>query len=219
VKHKASILAVTLITLSIILVTALAVSLAAIKQRNASLGSGKSNLAFQNADTGVEEAMNEITGGTSATVGDVCGNLPGTYTGYTVKFFDKDNIELSCSGDAGKSKNEITSIKSVGVGANQESRAIEAAVAAVKSSKICATWNGNGLPDKSFADYLPVPMNWQIDDCKKWAKQVFDNAKNSYAVGCITDESAGSNGVVFGSFCDTTSCDADAPSGTKNCGW
>lgn len=129
-KHKASILAMTVIILSIILTTALAVSLAAIKQKNASLGSGKSNLAFQNADKGVEEVMNDIMTRPMETV-DKLSNCSGgkiVGTGYVVTL-KKNDIEISCS-DSTTYMADLTSIKSTGTGANQEQRAIEAAVAA-----------------------------------------------------------------------------------------
>jgi hypothetical protein len=134
-KHKASILAVTMITLSIILVMALSVSLVAIKQRNASLGSGKSNTAFQNADTGIETVMNDIIKHSAYTVnqlteGGTCTGerIVNSSSGYTVELKKEDGTAINCS-DTTIKASEIASIKSVGTGASQESRAIEAAVA------------------------------------------------------------------------------------------
>lgn len=139
-KHKASILAITLIILSIILTTALAVSLTAIKQKNASLGSGKSNLAFQNADKGAEEILNAITQSTGAKVSDInwsswglnCISVSGSPrvvgTGFTVELKKDDGSTIDCNSSTNLS--EISTLKSVGQEANKEARAIEAVVAA-----------------------------------------------------------------------------------------
>ncbi|HLN19224.1 MAG TPA: hypothetical protein VK255_03600 [Patescibacteria group bacterium] len=128
-KHKASILAVTLIILSIILTTALAISLAAIKQKSASLGSSKSSLAFQNANKGVEDVLNDIMLKSAQKVNQLVNCTGGKIVsaGYAVTL-KKDDTEISCL-DGSINMSEITSIKSVGTGDNQEQRAIEAAVA------------------------------------------------------------------------------------------
>jgi hypothetical protein len=140
-KHNASILVVTLLILGVVLMIALTVSLVSIKQRQASLGAGKSNLAFQNADTGVEEVMSKVVNNGGTTLGNldatnwICSILTGgnhavlksVTKGYSVELKKADETQ---STDCSTSASEIASIKSTGIGSNQESRAIEAAVAA-----------------------------------------------------------------------------------------
>jgi len=133
-KYKASILAVTLIILSIILITALSISLVAIKQRNSSLGSGRSNQAFQSADTGVERVIGAIAKTDKAKVSEIiwgsgtsC-NSSGLITGsegYSIGLEKKDGTAIACN--ANVSVSEIASVKSIGTG-TQQSRAVRAAV-------------------------------------------------------------------------------------------
>lgn len=135
-KPKASVLVVTLIILGIITVTALSISLNSIRERKASIGSGRSGAAYQAAETGVENVLNKLLKNQDEAVGDLGLNcsrvgIHAVLTGssYTVEL-KKENEEEStnCSTKA----SEIATIKSVGNDSNnQEKRAIEAAVAAL----------------------------------------------------------------------------------------
>jgi hypothetical protein len=146
-NHKASVLAVTLITLSIVLITALAVSLAAIKQRNASLGSGKSNTAFQNADTGVEKVMNDIKNNSGRTVGQLPNYSNGKIVSpdgiYTIELKKEDGTLINAPSTRVE---EVATIRSVGTGAGQDQRAIEAAVAAAGNATSVITGAAGPLP-------------------------------------------------------------------------
>lgn len=59
-KNQGSVLAVSLIILGMILTIALSVALASIRERKASMTSSKSDVAYQNAESGVEKAMEVI---------------------------------------------------------------------------------------------------------------------------------------------------------------
>lgn len=116
---------VALIIMGVILVSALSISLATVRERNASISSSKSGLAYQNAETGIEKAMNEIMRGAVATVGEVRTNTAGS--GYTLQFKDESGSILADSA----SINLIKTIRSVGEDvSDQSNRVIEAVVAA-----------------------------------------------------------------------------------------
>lgn len=132
---KASVLAMTLIILGMFVVVALSVSLTSIQSRKASIGESKSTLAYQVAETGVEKVMNAIIMESYANVGELCdsGILEGSSDGYTVTLKKANETEISCdvASDRSLAMLDIASVKSVGIGANQERRVIEAAVASI----------------------------------------------------------------------------------------
>jgi hypothetical protein len=190
-KHKASILAVTLIILGIVLASALSVSLVAVKQRQASLGSGKSNLAFQNADTGVEKVMEDIMKNSDKTVGDLNGFSGGKIMGdgYKVELKDKDGNIIT---NSSTKISDIFTMKSTGIGAEQESRAIEAAVAAnVQVAQGLYTSSGSG-PLKAIvgdaSDFIVLP-DTTLNSYSQWSgdrvKGVKCNTGDGWALaGC-----------------------------------
>ena len=152
-KHKASILVVSLLILLIILATALTIATVANKQRQSSLGAGRSSQAFQNADTGVEVAMNALVNGTAPNLGGLltgfaCAQDPTTHHAvlksnngapYQIEFQLEDSTQATdCSTTP---PSTIKNIKSVG-SAGSEQRAIQAAVAATNG---CQTGKGFGL--------------------------------------------------------------------------
>ena len=144
-KHKASILAASLIILGMTLAVALMISLLALRERSGTLGLGNSTSAFQNANTGVEVVMkalenNSLTGsitGCQSTDPDDPdkGKIVGTT--YKVELKDIDGQTLACSNSVYSSS--VKSIKSVGSGTGEQ-RAIEAAVAMVGCPS-SGTWN------------------------------------------------------------------------------
>jgi|GEM_PF-3126782 hypothetical protein len=134
-KYKASILVASLLVLLIILSIAMAVSITAIKQRQSSSGAGKSSLAFQNANTGVEKVLSAINGSSNindiAVSGATCnvgtGKIADNTGKWEVTLVKNDGTIVSCSD--GSSVSTLDSIRSVG-NATGEQRAIQAAVAA-----------------------------------------------------------------------------------------
>lgn len=138
-KNKASVLAVSLIILGIVLVSALTFSLATLEQRKASIGSSHSDQAYQNAESGVEEAMSVILEFPSSSVGSLGYSCSGsgsiaTYTSsanhYIIQLKKSDSSGESYITDCSTKASEVADIKSVGMDiASQNTRAIEAAVA------------------------------------------------------------------------------------------
>lgn len=142
-KQKASILVVTMMILGIVLVTALSVSVVSIQQRKASMGSNKSNQAYQVADTGIEKVMDAIVKNRTLSVSDLVGGSFGfscvtNSNNHAVlkKAGETYEVELKKTTDAETTDctsatplSEIASIKSIGTNSGQQ-RAIEAAVAA-----------------------------------------------------------------------------------------
>lgn len=141
-RFRASILAITMIILGLVLMSALTVSLVVIKQKKASLGAGNSNTAFQTADTGVEKVMQDILSKASGKVNTLSNCVSGIITGpsYTVQLKKADGTVVPCT-DTATNVSDIASIKSVGTGKGEQ-RAIEAAVAAANG---CNIGHGFGL--------------------------------------------------------------------------
>jgi hypothetical protein len=142
---KGSILAVSLIILSAMLVTALSMSLVSVKNRKNTISSGKSNRAFQTADAGIELVMADIEKGdhVNGKVNEIVGNITGANCNdgiingidFSIELFGEDGEAIDCnSGDVDIS--DIARIKSVGRG-ESETRAIEAAVAAGGCFTMC----------------------------------------------------------------------------------
>jgi len=151
-KPKASILVITLLVLGVILATALSISLVSIQERKASIGSNKSNIAYQTADTGIEKVMSDIITAVRANPDQTllsaslsgCDIASGDIiaSGYDVKLKKQNDIVVSCR-DSVVKVSEIASIKSIGTVAGQSQRAIEAAVAA-GGHKISCSLPGDG---------------------------------------------------------------------------
>lgn len=138
-KAKASVLAMSLIIMGIVVMAALAFSLTTLEQRKASIGSSRSDQAYQNAESGVEAAMEAIVGDSLAHVSDLAAHLDGgsasdingacvikTSDHYSIQLLNQSNQYLGCSA----SISGATEVKSTGTDtADQDTRAIEAAVA------------------------------------------------------------------------------------------
>jgi len=128
---RGSILAVSLIILGLMLVSALSFALVSIQERKASMGENKSNQAFQTASTGVEIVLQSIRNNIGGKLSDVdsdgiCDGKISSPSGYTVQLQDDaGNPVTNCN----TSISAVKKVKSVGtIGGNQ--RAIEVAVAA-----------------------------------------------------------------------------------------
>ncbi|MFA6160368.1 MAG: LamG-like jellyroll fold domain-containing protein [Parcubacteria group bacterium] len=131
-KKRGSALVVALFILAIILISALSITLVAVKERLASVGSAGSNKAYQTSDTGIEKVMQAITRGNYETVGDMktgagftCTGGMITGTGYEVELLDSANNPIGCNSSALVST--ITRIKSIGTSSGTK-RATEALV-------------------------------------------------------------------------------------------
>lgn len=154
-KNKGSALVVTLFVLAIILISALSITLTAVKERKASIGSSGSNRAYQASDEGIEKVMQAITRGNYATVDDMmtgagfsCSSGKITGTGYEVELLDNSNNSIDCN-TPGTLVSTIVRIKSVGT-ASGTKRATEALVSN-KSTKLLMHFNGDDPPiDNSF---------------------------------------------------------------------
>jgi hypothetical protein len=167
-NKKASVLAFSLIILGIIIMISLSISLVSIRERKASMSSGKSTSAFLAADTGVEKVLNMLAKTDAEIVGNIdwstwglsCsgGEVKSSDGGFKVELKNKNGEPINCVGTTKVS--EISSIKSIGTG-NGQQRAIEAAVAAGGSGitggctvsyegKIGGKW-GNGCASGSVS--------------------------------------------------------------------
>jgi hypothetical protein len=217
-KFQASILAVTMIILGIMIITALSVSMVSIKERKVSMGEAKSGQAFQNAQSGVELVMKEITKGGYSTIGDICATTAYTdTTSYKVVLKKADDSEINCTTNASDPISEIASIKSTGTGSGQQ-RAIEAAVAATGvSKKICAYWSTNS--DK-WVTGLNVPLDFTEDQCQALALIAFVPpltvaGEKLYELCCF--DATSPHGLDCGPSADPVGGTAGTPS--SNCGW
>ena len=143
-KNKASVLAVTMIVLGLVLSIALSASLVSILGNKASVSSNKSNLAYSRADSGIEDVLLRIKNAdpdidTVANI-DTDGNCDGIVNGTNFKVELKDEAGILVSGDCSTKVSEIRSIKSTGIADNNQ-RSIEVAVAA---SSGLGAWETNG---------------------------------------------------------------------------
>ena len=137
-NRKASVLATSLIILGMILAIAIGISTVSIQERKSSSGSNRSGMAYQNADTGIEQVMNQIIKRLVPTddVGKIVLNILETscnsdglieVTGkFKVELKDSSEMRVRC--DSGALVSSIASIKSTGT-SGQENRAIEVALA------------------------------------------------------------------------------------------
>ncbi len=199
---KGSVLVFSLIVLSMILVMALGISAVTITERKTASGTGKSIKAFENAESGVEEAIyaiknsvppNNITARLND--GNFCNKVftesGGVYTcsdGYKIMFLDELGSILPSNGDI----NEIASIKSVGTYSDTV-RAVETAWAATATGGIVGGCVVNGSTDT-----IVTGFNWGegcksegttlIDDCREVATSTdYECGTSAYATyhACI----------------------------------
>jgi hypothetical protein len=165
IKHsrcgvKASILVMSLLIMFAIVVIALSVTLVSVRERNISIGSGKSSQAFQTAQTGVEKTMQAMKDlGSSKHASDIAAELGVGAScngglliqdGYTIELKKSDGTQILCNSATDIS--EIASIKSVGK-VQTEQRAIEAAVAQAAPPGITGGCRLTGTP-------LAISSSW-----------------------------------------------------------
>jgi len=134
--HKASILAVSLIIMGVMFVISLGIASSALQSRKASIGSSKSSVAFQNADSGVEIIMQRIKDNSSdSNLNNIDndGTCDGIYTSpdgkYRAELKDASGNIIDSSACGTTAVSAIDTVKSIGYSA-QDTRAIEMAVAA-----------------------------------------------------------------------------------------
>lgn len=142
--RRGSVLAYTLILLSVVLLAAIGIATVSVTNERGSLLSSRSVSSFQVADTGSQAAIvairEELSSGGSklndlTIAGGGCSNSGGVATivsassgtpgKYTLTFYDKDENQLGCSDDL----SQIATVKSVGE-YRDTSRAVKVAVAA-----------------------------------------------------------------------------------------
>ena len=139
--HKASILAVSLIIMGVMIVISLGIATSAIQSRKSSIGSSKSSVAFQNADSGVEIVMQKIKDNADPadTISDVdplsdsdgCNGIVNSANKYRVELRKADGTAIVCSDLV----SDIDTIKSIGY-SSQDTRAIQASVIQAVTSNI-----------------------------------------------------------------------------------
>lgn len=204
---KGSILAVSLIILSAMLVTALSMSLVSVKNRKNTISSGKSNRAFQTADAGIELVMGEIEKGDheNGTVNEISVNIENNVAGancdddgiiigigFSIELFDEEGNPINCNNEE-VDISDIARIKSVGRG-ESETRAIEAAVAAGGCFTMCdhdsddkpceeAAESGGTGTDKYRALNCLSPDGYVVIDLK------YEGNKWNYGQGICSDDS------------------------------
>lgn len=151
-NYRGSILAISVIMLAIILTSALSIALVVIKQKQAALGSAKSNVAFYNADAGVEQVMNDIKNKSGEKISSLTNFSSGKIT-VLGKYFailkDENGAVIT---DGNVEVNDISSVKVVGTGANQEQRAIDAVVGCKKEDfkfriNMTTQWSAKDIVD------------------------------------------------------------------------
>jgi hypothetical protein len=136
-KPKASVLAVSVVMLGIIMVIALSVSMVALQERKSSSGANKSINAYQLADSGAEKVLQLIKDNGTGNMADIvatgvtCSNGKiTTNDGWSAELKKEDGSLANCSSTKVE---DIRTIKSIGTADNQSQRAIEVAVAADSS--------------------------------------------------------------------------------------
>ncbi|OGI17454.1 MAG: hypothetical protein A2Z52_00055 [Candidatus Moranbacteria bacterium RBG_19FT_COMBO_42_6] len=128
-KPQGSVLAATLIILAAMLAIALSVSVVSIQERKASIGSTRSSLAYQEAESGIENVMQKLK---DNQLGNVSAIATASQTPCGVVIAENYKVELKDSSGAVISScdvpiRSIVKIKSIGY-SGQNSRAIEVAV-------------------------------------------------------------------------------------------
>lgn len=128
---KASILAFTLIMLSILLLAGLSLMGSVAVDQRASIDSRKSVQALQSAESGSDVMVSKIRNKANGAISDLGSCSDGVIEGtssqgtYTVSFLDEDENPLAC----GSLVKDIAKVKSIGAYA-QTNRAVEVSVAA-----------------------------------------------------------------------------------------
>jgi hypothetical protein len=131
---KGSVLVVTLIIFGIIVVTALSVALSTVRQIRTSMQSSKTNIAYQNADEGVDKVMTAILKGKktvnsdgnitiNSVTGDECKTgiadpnkktvQPSSVKNYEVELQKTDGIYLACD-DSTDDIFQISQLRAIG---------------------------------------------------------------------------------------------------------
>lgn len=156
---KASALIITILILGMVLVIALNVSMVSTKERNMSMGTEKTSLAYQIADSGIEKVSQLIkdnsSGDLSSIDSDCDGFISDSSVGYTVELKDVDGNRITtCSTSLGM----VRRIKSIGT-KGQFQRAIEVPITSntisvinESAADISIAIKNNGNPDISFGN-------------------------------------------------------------------
>lgn len=133
---QASALIITLMILGIVMVISLGIASSSLKERKSSLGSGRTVVSYQSADSGIERALALIMDVSRTNIVDIDDNCDGILfdlesVDYTVYLYDNSGTLLTgCQVSGNPSKSMIKKIKSIGGGrlTKQAQRAVEATV-------------------------------------------------------------------------------------------
>ena len=158
-KNKGSSLIVTMLVLAIVLIATLSIALITTRERQASIGSVKSNKAYQLADEGLEKVMQLIIYGNInyinksgkdnlyANLGIIDAKCEGGVIvdkagNYSVELFDRSDprVKIACD-DPDRTVLDVDVIKAIGYDGNN-SRAVSAPVSFLESGLI-AYWRMN----------------------------------------------------------------------------
>jgi hypothetical protein len=111
-KKQASALLVAMIVLGLILTAALSISLVSLTEKKSSIGSNRSNIAYQEANSGVEKILLAIKNNSSGTLNDLgtcnSGTIEDNTTEYKLEFKDSTGNILT---DCGDNVSDISSVK------------------------------------------------------------------------------------------------------------
>lgn len=173
-KNSGSALVVTLLILSIILISALSITLVSVRERKASIGSSASNEVYQLAETGVEEIMQAITrgnhdcitSGNSDCVNDLMSSLPSLDFScnqasgfiekedlYTVELINSEGDTIHCNDDNALISG-VAKIKSIGAVSNAKRALI--GVVSNKITKLLMHFENNFEDDSFFKDSYDI---------------------------------------------------------------
>lgn len=132
-KHKkCSALVVTILVLGVILTVAISIMAVSLKERRSSLGSSRSLISYEAADSGVEEVLNDLLKGGYSNLTNIpnCSasshSIESSTFNYIVELRDNTGKKINC--DSGDLVSSVKSIKSVGTSGGQSQRAVEAPV-------------------------------------------------------------------------------------------
>lgn len=219
---RGSAIVYSLIVLSAMLFITASISVVANKEKKNASSTTFSVQAYQTADSGVQLALKKIGANPSKTIletypscvsGVVSNNTGAGPDGaeYKLSFFSGSNGDVQIT-DCNALASTITSIKSVGT-YKDTVRAVQVAVAAggpdFSYGKIC-----QGIYVSSWLNSIPAPNFWTIENCKRSAKSVSENA---YRLGCYLSSASGSTPPISWGPWTTTGSTATPPS--PNCGW
>lgn len=135
-KLKASAIVITFFVMMMILTIALSLAAVTIKDMKGSIGSAKSGIAYQAADEGIEDVMNDILKNGKNKISELnnCksdGLIRNAANTYIVELLDESDEKINCQTQSNDNIATIIKIKSIGISENnaqKSERAVEVPV-------------------------------------------------------------------------------------------